>query len=82
MGVFKKQGAWWIDWREGKRRRRKKTHARNKTEAKKLLAQIRGKVLPRDLGLYDHCPASVGIGQPTRPARELLSCGHRLCLAS
>ena len=62
MGVFRKQGSWWIDWHEGRRRRRKKTHAETKTEAKRLLAQIRGKVLPRDLGLFDpklSCPELV-----------------------
>ncbi len=62
MGVFRKQGAWWIDWHEGKRRRRKKTHARTKTEAKQLLAQVRAKIVPRELGLFDaklSCPELV-----------------------
>ncbi len=27
MGVYRKQGAWWIDWYEGRRRLRKKTPA-------------------------------------------------------
>ena len=53
MGVFKKQGAFWIDWYEGGRRYRKKTRARNKTEATKLLNQVKAKILPRDLGLFD-----------------------------
>ena len=29
MGVYRKQGAWWIDWSEGTRRRRKKTAAQS-----------------------------------------------------
>ncbi len=61
-GVFRKQGAWWIDWHEGRRRRRKKTHACTKTEAKRLLAQVRGKALPQELGLFDpklSCPELV-----------------------
>lgn len=53
MAVYWKQGAWWIDWYEGRRRRRKKTPARAKTEAKKLLEQVKAKLLPRDLGLFD-----------------------------
>ena len=53
MGVFQKQGTWWIDWYEGGRRRRKKTRARNKTEARKLLEQVRARIVPRELGLFD-----------------------------
>ncbi len=53
MGVFKKQGAFWIDWYEGGRRFRKKTRARNKTEATKLLDQVKARMLPRNLGLFD-----------------------------
>ena len=53
MGVYHKRGTWWIDWYEGGRRLRKKTRARNKSEARKLLEQVRAKQLPRDLGLFD-----------------------------
>ncbi|MHC4503225.1 MAG: phage integrase SAM-like domain-containing protein, partial [Planctomycetota bacterium] len=53
MGVFQKHGTWWIDWYEGGRRRRKKTRARNKTEARKLLEQVRARIVPRELGLFD-----------------------------
>ena len=41
MGVYRKQGAWWIDWYEGRRRLGKKTPARTKTEAKKLLEKFK-----------------------------------------
>jgi integrase len=53
VAVYEKQGSWWIDWYEGGRRRRKETNARTKTEAKKLLGQVKAKLLPRDLGLFD-----------------------------
>ncbi len=53
MGVYRKQGAWWIDWYEGRRRLRKKTTTKTKTEAKKLLEKVRAKMLPRSLGLFD-----------------------------
>jgi hypothetical protein len=53
MGVYRKQGAWWIDWYEGRRRLRKKTPATTKTEAKRLLEKVRAKMLPRSLGLFD-----------------------------
>jgi integrase len=53
MGVYLKQGAWWIDWYEGRRRRRKKTPARTKTEAKRLLEKVKAKMVPRELGLFD-----------------------------
>jgi hypothetical protein len=53
IGVYEKQGAWWIDWYEGGRRRRKKTTAHTKTEAKRPLGQVKAKLLPRDLGLFD-----------------------------
>ncbi len=54
MGVFLKGDAWYIDWYEGGRRRRKKTGAKNKTEAKRFLAQIKLAVTPRELGVFDH----------------------------
>ncbi len=41
MGVYRKQGTWWIDWYEGGQRRRKKTRVSTKTEAKKMLEQVR-----------------------------------------
>ncbi|MHC4202177.1 MAG: hypothetical protein ACYSU0_19475, partial [Planctomycetota bacterium] len=53
MGVYRKQGAWWIDWYEGRRRCRKKTPAKTKTEAKGLLQKLKAKMLPRELGLFD-----------------------------
>ena len=53
MGVYRKQDAWWIDWYEGRRRCRKKTPAKTKTEAKKLLQKVKAKMLPRELGLFD-----------------------------
>jgi integrase len=53
MGVYRKQGTWWIDWYEGGQRRRKKTRASTKTEAKKMLEQVRARITPRDLGLFD-----------------------------
>ncbi len=53
MGVHRKQGAWWIDWYEGGRRRRKKTAVSTKTEAKRLLEKVKAKMLPRELGLFD-----------------------------
>jgi len=53
MGVFLKQGKWWIDWYEGGRRHRKKTGARTKSQAKRLLEQVRAKIVPRDLGVFD-----------------------------
>lgn len=53
MGVYGKQGAWWIDWYEGRRRRREKTHVRTKREPKKILEQVKAKILPSELGLFD-----------------------------
>ena len=53
MSVYKKQGAWWIDWYEDRRRRRKKTAARTKTEAKQLLEKVKARMVPRELGLFD-----------------------------
>ena len=53
MGVFRKDGAWWIDWYEGGRRRRKKTHCTSKKDARKLLTQVKGKTLTRNFHLYD-----------------------------
>ncbi|MHC4250242.1 MAG: tyrosine-type recombinase/integrase [Planctomycetota bacterium] len=53
MGVVRRQGAWWIDWYEGGRRRRKKTAVSTKTEAKRLLEKVKAKMLPRELGLFD-----------------------------
>ncbi len=53
MGVFQKQGAWWIDWYDGRRRLRKKARAVTRAEAMKLLEKIKARMLPRDLGLFD-----------------------------
>jgi integrase len=53
MGVFRKDDAWWIDWYEGGQRRRKKTACRTKSDAKKLLSRIKGKVVERGFGIAE-----------------------------
>lgn len=53
LGVYRKAGALYLDWYEGGRRRRKKTGARTKTEAKQLLAKVTANLVPRELGIFD-----------------------------
>ena len=53
VGVFWKQGTLWIDWYGAGQRRREKTRAQSKSEAKKLLMRVRAKTVARNLGLFD-----------------------------
>ncbi len=61
MGVYLRNGSFWIDWYQDGKRRRKKTACKNKREAAKLLAEVRASAGPAAFGIRDADVSSPGL---------------------